>query len=118
MSEDGFFEVFLEEHPADIDIDKAWDALDYLMSRATQEKNFPVGFFHQGTPLGLLAGNWDDDDSGVRWFNEDEKEIYPEIWVEFESLLLCRQQKLSLSGASPVSPTIILTILTRFLQRK
>ena len=109
MSEDDFCEIFLEEHPADVDIDKAWDGLDYLMRSATKGDDFPLGFFHQGTPLGFLAGNWGDDDPGVRWFNVEEtaiianffetfdrerlheyfdpakmeaEEIYPQVWAE------------------------------------
>jgi len=109
MSEDEYLEIFLEEHPADIDTDKAWDGLDYLMRCATEGDDFPLGFFHQGTPLGFLAGNWGDDDPGVRWFNVEEtatianfldtfnrerlheyfdpekmdaEEIYPQVWIE------------------------------------
>ena len=109
MSEDDYCENWLEEHLSDLDIDKAWDGLDYLMRHATEGDDFPLGFFHKGTPLGLLVGNWDDDDPGVRWFNAEEtatiadfldtfdrerlhrffdpekmdaEEIYPQIWKE------------------------------------
>jgi hypothetical protein len=115
MSEDEFFESdYLDEHPSDCDVDKAWDGLDYLMRCATEGDDFPLGFFHQGTPLGLFVGNWDDDDPGIRWFSVeetikianfldtfsrerllehfypekmDENNIYPKIWNQFESLL-------------------------------
>ena len=112
MSGDDFIENVLEGDIVITDVDKAWDGLDYLMSHATQEKNFPVGFFHLGTPIGILVGNWGHHDPGVRWFNEnetaiiadfldsfnrkrllehfdpskmDEEKIYPEIWANPES---------------------------------
>ena len=114
MSEDDFCENFLDKYPPDVDVDKAWDGLDYLICKTTGSTEFPVGFFHKGTPLGFLVGNWGDDDPGIRWFNEqetatiadfldtfdkerlleyfdpkimDDEKIYPEIWTQFESLL-------------------------------
>ena len=112
-----FAENFLEGYIAgnytvSITVDKAWDGLNYLMSRATQEKKFPVGFFHLGTQLGFLVGNLGHDDPGARWFNVNEtaliadfldsfnrerllehfdpskmneEKIYPEIWTSPES---------------------------------
>ena len=88
MSEDDFIENFLEGHlvgnyTVSVGVDKAWDGLNYLMSRATQEKNFPIGFFHLGTPLGFLVGNLGHDDPGVRWYNENETAIIADFLDSF-----------------------------------
>lgn len=83
MSDDDFCEHFLEEHPADADINKAWDGLDYLLRQATGNEDFPVGFFHVGTPLGLLVDYLGDGDPGARWFNEEETATIAEFLDSF-----------------------------------
>lgn len=108
MDEDEFLDDYLENHLADTDIDKAWDGLDYLMHQDREGDDFPLGFFHKGTPLGILVGNLGEGDPGIRWYNAEETaeiarfldsfdretlhkhyvpekmeqaEIYPDIWV-------------------------------------
>jgi len=105
-SEDDFCEFVYEKHPADIDTDKSWDGLDYLMRQATGKTDFPIGFFHLGTPLGFLAGNWGDDDPGARWFNEEETTIIADFLDTFNRERLHEHFDPSKMDKEQIYPTI------------